>query len=57
MVRSLQATSAKELCYPVTVDKEDELFTPHSYIKLLYYRNLHYDCIVNYTTQILMQYH
>ena len=35
------------------IDKEDELFTPRSHIKLLYYCNLHYDCIVNCTTQQL----
>ena len=43
--------SAKELRYPVTTDKEDELFAPRSHIELLYHRNLHYDCIVDCTTQ------
>ena len=38
--------SAKELRYPVTTDKEDELFAPRSHIELLYYRNLHHDHIV-----------
>lgn len=43
---------SQNLCYPVTVDNEDELFIPPSHIELLYYPDKHYDSIVDLDTEV-----